>query len=857
MYSSLKNCLMLLLCLGLACNHVIKGQSQGNNQSQNNNQTQDFNQYDLSTINVDQLTDDQIQAIISKANQSGMTFDQLENLAIQRGMPADEVEKLKDRIDSIQSGQGNTDSEKFIDRSRSYKQENEDKVTNRNQFLNRNKKPGLNENENLSKTDIFGSLVNGRKKERPEDKIFGFSIFNNKKFTFEPGLNIPTPRNYQLGPGDDIVIDIWGASQQTFQQKVSPDGAIFISNLGPVFISGMSIEEAIGKLKKDLSNIYAGLQGANPNTFLKVSLKSVRSIKVNILGEAYLPGTYTLPSLASVFNALYAAGGPSMNGTLRNIKVVREGKKIAELDFYDYLLKGELKNNLILQDQDVVFISPYSDRVEIIGEVKRPAYYDLKETENLKNLLSFAGGTSGKAYTQRYKVLRKTGRDNKVFDIPSVLSDTMKLVNGDRVIVDSVIDRFENRVEIKGAVYRPGIFALDTGLTLKKLIEKADGLRGDAFTSRISIYRTRENLTMSVIPVDLGDLINDKNGDIPLKREDLVFIPSIFDLKEEYTVNIDGEIRKPGSYSFVSGGSVEDLILRAGGLLESASLARLEIARRIKNNLANNSSNKVAEIYQYPISSDLKLSDSASKFILQPFDQVFIRRSPGYEVQEMVNIAGEVAFPGTYIINDKEEKLSDLINRAGGLSKDAYVKGARLVRKLPVDKKQRLEALRAIASHSKDSVKIDYSLNDETTIGIYLDKILSNPGSNYDLILQTGDSVIIPKELQTVRLSGAVLFPVTVRFDKVYSFKSYINRAGGFAPEAQYGKSYIIYANGSIDRTHKLLFFNLFPRVEPGAEIVVPKKPVKKGLSPAETVGITSAIATMALVIVEIITALK
>jgi protein involved in polysaccharide export with SLBB domain len=559
-----------------------------------------------------------------------------------------------------------------------------------------------------------------------------------------------------------------------------------------------------------------------------------------------------------VFNALYAAGGPSLNVTLRNVKLIREGKTIGELDFYDYLLRGEQKNNLRLQDQDVIFISPYQERVEIKGEVKRPLYYDLQESETLKSLLFFAGGTTGKAYTQRFKVFRKTGIDNRVFDVSMNHTDTMKLENGDLVMVDSVISRFENRVEIKGAVYRPGVFALDSGLTLKQLIKKSDGLRGDAFKNRVSIFRTREDLTMEVIPVDLQSLMSDPDHDILLQREDLVMIPSLFDLKEEYIVQNTGEIRKPGPYSFVAGSSVEDLILRAGGLLESASYAKLEIARRVKNNMANTSSNQVAQIFQFPISMDLKLTESVSKFILEPFDQVFIRRSPGYEVQEMVKIVGEVAFPGSYIIADKKEKISDLINRAGGLTQEAYVKGSRLVRKLPIDKKQRLEALKAIASHSRDSAKLDYSfLNDETTIGIYLDKILAHPGSTYDINLQKGDSIVIPKELQTVRLTGAVLFPVTVRYDQRYNFKSYINRAGGFAPEAKNSKTYIIYANGSIDRTRKLLFFNQFPRVEPGAEIVVPKKPEKKGLSAAETVGITSALATMALVIVEIITILK
>jgi len=726
-------------------------------------QTQDINQNDLSTLEVDKLTDDQISAFIKKAEQSGMTMEQLESAALAKGMQPSEVEKLKNRIEKLQSGSTTkTDSEKFKDRSRSYKQESEEKLSKRDKLLKGKTQEETDEETELTEEnqedDIFGTLnttTKKKKKERPEDKIFGFSMFNNKKFTFEPSLNIPTPQNYQLGPDDEIVIDIWGASQQTYKLKISPEGTILISNIGPILISGMTIEEATGKIKKDLSNIYAGLRGSSANTFIKVSLASVKSIKVNILGDVYKPGTYTISSLSTAFNGLYAAGGPALNGSLRNVKVVREGKNIAELDFYDYLLKGEQKNNIRLQDQDVVFISPYANRVEIKGEIKRPAFYDLKNSESLKTLIAFAGGPTGKAYTQRFRVFRKTGRENKVFDIPVNLADTLKLSNGDEVVVDSVINRFENRIEIKGAIYRPGVFSLDSGLTLKQLIVKADGLRGDAFKNRISIYRTSDDLSMEVIPVDLLELMKNSSKDVVLQREDLVVVPSIFDLKEEYTVQITGEIGKPGIYSFVANSSVEDLIVRAGGLRESASLAKIEIARRVKNNLANTSSDQVAEIFQFPISKDLKISDLASKFILQPFDQVFVRLSPGYEIQKLIKIEGEVAFPGSYVITSKREKISDMIARAGGLTNEAYIKGARLVRKLPIDKKQRLEALQAISSYSHDShdsiriVKLAYV--DETTIGVDLEKILYQPGSSYDFLLQKDDSIYIPKELQTVR----------------------------------------------------------------------------------------------------------
>lgn len=826
-------------------------------------QNSGISQSDLSQIQVDQLSDEQVTSFIKKAEESGMSEQQLEAAALQRGMPSSEVDKLRTRIEKIRSGSGSTsDSQSFRDRSRTYSAADESKVNNKNRLFDGQSHKDVEDSiasaNSAQESDLFGTLTKKKlKKEiRPEEKIFGFSIFKNKKLSFEPGLNIPTPKNYVLGAGDEIIIDVWGASQQTYQEKINPEGNIIISNIGPVYLNGLTIEEATSKLKKDLGNIYAGLRAGN--TSLKLSLGAVRSIKVNIVGDIATPGTYTLPSLATVFNALYAAGGPALNGTLRSVRLIRDNKTIADLDFYDYLLKGEQKDNVRLQDQDVIFISPYSNRVEVKGEVKRPLLYDVKPNESMKDLICFAGGFTGKAYSQRMKVIRKNGRENKILDVTALNTDTFKLLNGDEITVDSVLNRFENRVEIKGAVYRSGVFAVDNGITLKQLIEKADGLRGDAFKNRATIYRTREDLTMEVLSVDLAAVLAGTSNDIVLQREDIIWIPSIFDLKEEYTIQIDGEVKKPGIYPFVSNSTVEDVIVRCGGLLESASFARLEIARRIKNVMAENASDKIAEIFQFQINQDLKLTPEVSKFTLQPFDQIFIRRSPGYETQALVKVDGEVAFAGHYSISTKNERISDLIKRAGGLTPEAYPKGARLVRKLPVDEKQRMEALKAIIASSKDTVKIkDISMSNETAIGINLDKILANPLTDLDIILQEGDVLKVPKQLQTVRLSGSVLYPVTVRYDKSFRFKSYISRAGGFATEAKKSKSYVIYANGSIDQTRKIFFFNSYPRIEPGAEIIVPKKPERKGMSTAEVVGISSAMASFSLIVVTIIKTIK
>ena len=820
-----------------------------------------LSQTDLSTVKVDQLSDDQIKSFLQRAEQSGMTEQQLENAALARGMQPSEIEKLRNRIDKIKGESGTkSDSDKFHDRSRSYKTTDENKQTNKGELFQANRKDNPEQMQGQSEEDIFGNLTKGKKieKKRPEDRIFGFSIFNNKKLSFEPNLNIPTPENYQLGPGDEVIIDVWGASQQTYQQKISPEGNIIINNVGPVYLTGMTIKDATGKIKKELGNIYAGLRGASPNTFLKVSIGNVRSIKINVVGEVFMPGTYTLPSLTTVFNALYAAGGPSINGTLRNVKVIRNNQTIAELDFYDFLLKGEQKNNVSLQDQDVVFVNPYDNRVEVKGEVKRPMLYDTKTNESLKNLIYFAGGYSGKAYSQQVKIIRKTLRENKVLDVTFNQMDTFKMANGDEVSVDSILNRFENRVEIKGAVYRPGIFSINDSLTLKQLFVKAEGLRGDAFKNRVVIYRTKEDLTLEVIPVDLNALLNNITHDIILQREDLVMVPSIFDIKEEYTLNIEGEVRKPGAYPFLNNTTVEDLILQSGGLLESASFARIEIARRIKNVMAENTSNQVAEIFQFQISQDLKLSTEASKFTLHPFDQVFVRRSPGYMVQSLVKVQGEIVFPGSYSIANKSERISDLVKRAGGLTSEAYVKGAKLLRKLPINViKERKRALQMIKALNKDSLKYNIDIDSISAIGIDLAKIISHPGSSYDLLLQENDELQIPKELQTVRLSGQVLTQALVRYDKSYSFRGYISRAGGFAPEAKKSKSYIIYANGMIDRTHKILFFNSYPKVEPGAEIAVPRKPERKGLSTGEILSIGTTSASMAAGIVTIFYLIK
>jgi len=799
-----------------------------------NGQTNDISSSDLSKIKVDEISDEQIQIIVEKSKSSGYTQQQMEAAALAKGMSQTELAKLRKRMNSVQTGGAAKMNNTSGDRSRT--------VT-------------INKEGDL---DLFDLLNDSLKMDHvetvdPRSRIFGFSLFNSANLSFEPSVNIPSPVDYQLGPGDELLIDIWGASQQNYQLKISPDGFIIIDNIGPVAVSGLTIEAASSKLVNRLTSIYSGLKGPNPNTFAQVSLGNLRSIKVVILGEVNLPGSYTLSSFSTAFNALYLSGGPNINGSLRDIEIIRNNKLISKLDVYDFLLNGDKSIDLRLNDQDIVKVNPYSTRVKLSGEVKRPAIYEMKSAEYLIDLIDFAGGFSDKAYTHRIKIYRSTSREKQLLDVPSTDFPLFSLENGDSLVVEPILSRFENRVEIRGAVFRSGEYSLTEGLTLLELLDKADGLRGDAFLSRAIIYRTRPDFTIETISVDISALIDGKSEDILLKREDIVFVSSIFDLKEEYFVQIDGEVQEPGNYPFTYNSSLEDVIIMAGGLQESAYLAKIEIARRVKDNMSTTSSIKVAEIYNFPISKDLRLSDSASLFKLEPFDRVFVRRSPGYVAQASVRVDGEVTFPGEYSIASKEERISDLINRSGGLTLEAFPKGAKLERYLKVDQEERLKTLENLSMQSKDSLLINpIATNNKQTIGIDLVKIMEEPRSKYDLLLQEGDKLLIPKQLQTVKLSGSLLYPVTVRYDKRYSFIDYVNNAGGYADNAKKTKSYVLYANGSVDRTRSFLTIKNYPRVEPGAEIIVPNKDVKRRMTTGEILGFGSAMASFALIVVTI-----
>jgi protein involved in polysaccharide export with SLBB domain len=780
---------------------------------------------EISNIKVDDISDAQIQQGMEKAKSSGLTQQQIEAAALAKGMPQSELTKLQQRMSKIQTNGTAKTEQSATDRTR---------------------------------TEEGVLKVGDTAPYDPRNGIFGYSLFNSANLTFEPSVNIPTPVDYQLGPGDKVIVDIWGASQQNYQLTISPEGFVFIDNIGPVAVSGLTIENASTKLIGRLSSIYSGLKGPNPNTFAQLSMGNLRSIKVILLGEVNIPGSYTLNSLSTAFNALYLSGGPNINGSLRDIDIVRNNKVVSNLDVYDFLLKADKSIDLRLNDQDIIKVNPYVTRVNLSGEVKRPAVYELKASEKLSDLIRFAGGYTDKAYTFRLKVIRSSSRAKQFLDIPSTDFSTFTLQNGDNIVVEPILQAFENKVEIWGALTRPGEYSLEDSLSLLKLIKKADGLRGDAFLSHAVIYRTREDYTIEAIAIDLSEIIAGRSADIQLKHEDIVNVPAISDLKQEYYFQIDGEVQRSGIFPYSYNTSLQDVIIMAGGLSESASLARIEIARRIKDNKAVTTSHKVADIYNFQISKDLKLSDSASLFKLEPFDRIFIRRSPGYEVQSIASIQGEVVFPGAYSISSKSERISDLVKRSGGLTPEAFPKGAKLVRILPSDEKERLKALANIRMQSNDTLLLDpYSTDKQQTIGIDLIKIMAQPGSKYDLLIQEGDILKIPVELETVRLSGALMYPIVVRYDKRYKFMDYVNNAGGFSDKAKPTKSYVLYANGSLDRTTSLFTIKNYPRIEPGAEIIVPEKPQKQKMTPGEALSFGSAMASVALVLVTLITTLN
>ena len=699
--------------------------------------------------------------------------------------------------------------------------------------------------------------------------VFGREIFSNKNLSFEPDLNVPTPKGYVLSAGDELLINVWGDSELNLKLKVSPEGTILIPNLGPVSVSGLTIETAENRIRQELGRIMSTLSGDTDgaNTFVSVSLSQIRSIKVNIVGEVVAPGTYTLPSFATLFNALYAAGGVNEIGSLRGIKVYRNSKEVASLDVYDYLLNGKYNTNIRLEENDMVIVSPYDQLAVVQGKVKRNRIFELKKGETLSQLLNMAGGFTGDAYKKDVRVKRKAGSRYQIATVTEDRYPTFAMMDGDSLLVDSVIPFYENRLTVTGAVWRPGEYELNgTVHTVRQLVDQAAGLKGDEFAGRAQITRLNPDFTTTVIAVDIRGILNGTAPDMELKPEDQLSIPSLFDLREPYTIKVSGAVNYVDTVlPYRNNLTVEDAIMMAGGLKESAATVNVEVARRIKDTKTYENTNRMAEVFNFELNDNLGLISTDGKksdtvFTLEPFDEVYVRFSPGYQEQQVVKVNGEITFAGDYVLAEKNSRLSDIITKAGGITPDAYVKGASLKRQLTEDEMRRLETLLQLSANkqSRDSVALSLENIKDYSVGIDLEKALANPGSAHDVVLRDGDELYIPQFQSTVKISGAVTYPNSVTYTNGMSVKSCLSQAGGYNDIAR-KYPIVIYMNGKVATTRKrFIFFKHYPKVEPGSEIVVPAKTQQdRKTSLAEILSITSSTTSMAAMITSIINTLK
>ena len=660
------------------------------------------------------------------------------------------------------------------------------------------------------------------------DQVFGRNIFNTRNLTFEPSVNLATPSNYRLGPGDEVIIDIWGASQNTIRQQISPEGTINISKIGPVNLSGMTVSAANDYLKAALNKIYNGLNNTtDPTSDIRLTLGNIRTIQINVMGEVVQPGTYALSSFSTVFHALYRAGGVSDIGSLRNVQLVRNGKNIATIDVYEFIMKGNTQDDIRLQEGDVVIVPAYDVLVKISGKVKRPMRFEMKKGESLSTLITYAGGFDADAYTRSLRVVRQNGEEYEVNTVKDMDYSIYKMRNGDVVTAEAILNRFTNKLEIRGAVYRPGIYQLSGKLnTIRELVNEAQGLTGDAFLNRAVLYRQREDLTSEVVPVDIRSIMDGTSPNLALMKNDILYIPSIHDLEDRGNVTVHGEVAHPDSYPYADNMTLEDLIIQAGGLREAASTVRIDVSRRIKNPRSTADNDTIGQMYSFSLKDGFVI-DGQPGFILQPYDQVYVRRSPGYQAQQNVAIEGEILFGGNYAMTSREERLSDLVNKAGGPTSYAYLRGAKLTRVANASEKKRMSDVVRLMQRQLGEAMIDslgIRVEDTFTVGIDLEKALSNPKGNADLVLREGDVISIPKNTNTVTINGAVMVPNTVSYMQGKDVDYYLNQAGGYSDNAKKSKKFIVYMNGQVTKVKG----SGKKQIEPGCEIIVPSKAKKK-----------------------------
>lgn len=786
----------------------------------------------LCSIMAFAITDQQVIDYIKQQTAAGKSEQQIGKELMAKGVTPEQAKRIKAQLESQQHGETQATRQTVTSAESERKHNAAEDVS-------------VSSIENMQREIEKGDAMSGSGR-----KIYGHQVFNSQSLTFEPSENLATPQNYRLGPGDEVVIDIWGTSEDHMRQTISPEGSIMISQIGPVYLNGLTIKDANQHIKSAFSRKYAGMNDAE--TDIQVTLGQVRTIQVDILGEVATPGTFRMSPFSSVFHALYRAGGINDIGSLRNIQVLRNGKKVAGVDIYDYLFKGKTSGNIRLQEGDVIIVPPYEQLVNIDGNVKRPMYYEIKPDETVKSLLDYAGGFTGDAYGGMVRLSRQSGTENELYNIDRGEFATYRLQDGDIITVGTILDRYANRVELKGAVYRPGMFAIGDGLkTVRDLIDKADGVTEDAYTDRVLLYREGPEKQLEVVALDLKDILRGAAPDITLKRNDMLVISSVNELEERGDVYIGGQVARPGAYPYAANSTVEDLIFQAGGLLEGASTARVDISRRIVDPSATEATNQLAQEFTVSIENGLAVGKGKG-FRLKPYDRVEVRRSPGYAPQETVAIGGEVLFAGTYTLRKRNERLSEFVTRAGGLIDGAYIKGAHLSRRLSESElAARKEALRLAMSNNSenmgDSIAIDkIDLSNMYNVGINLEKALANPGSDYDLVLMPGDSLYVPEKQSTVKISGDVMFPNAVIYEPGKKLSHYINQAGGYGQRAKKGKAFIVYMNGTVARAKRNT------PIEPGCHIIVPSKPQNGGTDWSKILTLTTGFMSVATMVATI-----
>lgn len=809
------------------------------------------------------MSDDQVMQFVVKEHAQGTSQSQIVTKLMQRGVNISQIRRVREKYDRQikNKGMGVVADQAVSTATSRMRQNNGERKT-----LAKAKTDQLIQTDNYPRTTIddddrlamehelggmlptdTAALLRQLMAEKQVKRVFGRDIFNNKKLTFEPNMNIATPRNYRLGPGDAVIIDIYGASQKTLETTVSPDGEVTIEGFGPVQVSGLTVAQANARLRSTLGSRYQSSK-------IKLTVGQTKTIMVNVMGEVRMPGTYTLSAFATVFNALYMAGGPNDLGTLRNIKVFRNNRLIAMVDVYDYILNGKA-SNIHLTDNDVIVVGPYDCLVGINGKVKRPMYYEMKKSESVGTLLKYAGGFTGDAYTKAVRVIRKTGREYSVYNVGEFDMSSFRIADGDSVSVDSILDRYENMVEVKGAVFRPGKYQVGGDITsVRSLIEHAEGCTEQAFTAHAVMHRMKADRTLEVIPVDIDGIMQGRVADVPLQKNDVLFVPTKQALMEQQTLTIHGEVHYPGIYKYAANETIEDLILQAGGLNDQASTVKVDVARRIRDPKALTTDSIISQTYTLALKDGFVI-DGQPGFRLMPYDEVYVRRSPGFTTPQNVYVEGQVMFAGTYTLARKNERISDVIRKAGGVTDLAYVSGARLLRRTSEAERAKMRAVtRILAAQGANSDSINVALlqlADTYPVGIELGEALKHPGGDADLVLREGDQLIIPEYNGTVKISGDVMFPNTVAYEKGKRFSYYIDQAGGFGQRAKKSRTIIVYMNGTVGRVaHNA-------KVRPGCEIVVPSKPRRNPAAIGQWLGIGSSVASLATMIASLANLLK